>query len=61
MKKSLKLLIATILLVPILGLANERPDIVLVMLDDSGYTDFGCYGSAVDPPNIDAFAAEGII
>ncbi|MEM7013402.1 MAG: sulfatase-like hydrolase/transferase, partial [Verrucomicrobiota bacterium] len=26
----------------------------------SGYTDFGCYGSAVDTPNIDAFAAEGI-
>lgn len=30
------------------------------MLDDSGYTDFGCYGSGVDTPNIDAFAAEGI-
>ena len=30
------------------------------MLDDSGYTDFGCYGSAVDTPRIDAFAQEGI-
>ena len=39
---------------------RERPDVVLVMLDDSGYTDFGCYGSDVDTPNIDAFAAEGI-
>lgn len=40
--------------------ADERPDIVFVMLDDSGYTDFGCYGSAIDTPNMDAFAAEGI-
>ena len=41
-------------------LSAARPDVVLVMLDDSGYTDFGCYGSKVDTPNIDAFAAQGI-
>jgi len=41
-------------------LSAARPDVVLVMLDDSGYTDFGCYGSKVDTPNIDAFAKEGI-
>lgn len=42
------------------GGASEKPDILLIMLDDSGYTDFGCYGSEIDTPRIDALAAEGI-
>ena len=38
-----------------------RPSIVLIMCDDAGYSDVGCFGSEIDTPNIDQLAAEGII
>ncbi|QDT36544.1 sulfatase-like hydrolase/transferase [Stratiformator vulcanicus] len=41
------------------GRADE-PNVLLVMLDDAGWTDFGCYGSDIDTPNIDALAGEGV-
>ncbi|MEX0324218.1 MAG: sulfatase [Puniceicoccaceae bacterium] len=41
-------------------LADSRPNIILIMLDDSGWTDFGCYGSQIETPNIDHFASEGM-
>ena len=40
--------------------SNDKPNIVLIMLDDSGWTDFGCYGSEIDTPNINQFAKEGM-
>ncbi len=36
-----------------------RPNVVLVLVDDAGYTDFGAYGSEIATPNIDALAARG--
>ncbi len=38
----------------------ERPNIVLMMVDDLGFSDFGCYGSEIETPNIDALAASGL-
>lgn len=40
--------------------AEAKPNIVLIMADDMGYTDIGCYGSEIDTPNLDALAANGI-
>tara|TARA_R110002096_G_scaffold316010_10_gene510351 strand:+ start:528 stop:2117 length:1590 start_codon:yes stop_codon:yes gene_type:complete len=40
--------------------AAPRPNIVLMMVDDLGYSDFGCYGSEIETPNIDALAANGL-
>lgn len=39
---------------------ESRPNIVLMMVDDLGYSDFGCYGSEIETPNIDALAANGL-
>ena len=35
------------------------PDVVLVVLDDTGFSHLGCYGSTIETPNIDALAADG--
>ena len=38
----------------------EQPNIILIMADDMGYSDLGCYGSEISTPNIDALAGDGI-
>ena len=35
------------------------PNVVLIVLDDVGYAQLGCYGSDIDTPNIDRLAAAG--
>lgn len=40
--------------------APPRPNIVLIMVDDMGYSDIGCYGGEVKTPNLDALAANGL-
>ena len=39
---------------------DNRPNIVLIMADDMGYSDIGCYGGEVQTPNLDRMAAEGM-
>lgn len=39
---------------------GSRPNIVLVLVDDAGYTDFGAYGGEIATPNIDRLAARGV-
>ena len=36
------------------------PDVVVVVLDDTGFAHLGCYGSTIETPNIDALAAGGV-
>ncbi|MHC4157900.1 MAG: sulfatase-like hydrolase/transferase [Planctomycetota bacterium] len=38
----------------------DRPNIILIMADDLGFSDIGCYGSEVYTPNLDRLAAEGV-
>ncbi len=40
--------------------AAKRPNIVLILADDMGYSDIGCYGSEIRTPNIDRLAARGM-
>jgi len=37
-----------------------RPNIVLILADDMGFSDIGCYGSQIATPNLDRLAREGI-
>lgn len=39
---------------------TDAPNVVVVLLDDTGFAQFGCYGSDIDTPNIDALAAGGL-
>ncbi len=39
---------------------DSRPNILLIMADDLGYTDIGAFGAEIDTPNIDMLAKSGI-
>ena len=38
----------------------ERPNIIVIMVDDMGFSDIGCYGGEIETPNIDALASGGV-
>ena len=40
--------------------AAENPNVLLVLLDDHGYSDLGCYGSEIDTPHIDSLVKNGL-
>jgi arylsulfatase len=40
--------------------ASTRPDILLIVLDDVGFSDLGAFGSEIRTPNIDALAKDGL-
>ncbi|MGL4553177.1 MAG: arylsulfatase [Gemmataceae bacterium] len=37
-----------------------RPNVVLILADDLGFSDLGCYGGEINTPNLDALAAGGL-
>tara|TARA_R110002050_G_scaffold92566_3_gene193726 strand:- start:6192 stop:7967 length:1776 start_codon:yes stop_codon:yes gene_type:complete len=39
---------------------EKRPNIILIMADDMGYSDIGCYGGEINTPNLDKLAANGL-
>jgi len=45
----------------ITGKANERPNIIIIMADDMGYSDLGFMGSEIETPNIDHLANNGLM
>ncbi|TWT81246.1 Arylsulfatase [Planctomycetes bacterium CA13] len=52
----------TIALLPLSSrsIADERPNIVLIVLDDAGYSDLGVFGSEISTPNIDSLSNDGV-
>ncbi|NLP12807.1 arylsulfatase [bacterium] len=39
---------------------RQRPNILLIMADDMGFSDIGCYGGEIRTPNLDGLAARGL-
>jgi arylsulfatase A-like enzyme len=61
MFKKFCLTVAAMMLIPLGSLAQDRakPNIVMIMVDDSALMDFGIYGGEAQTPHIDALAARG--
>ena len=38
----------------------EKPNVILILVDDMGYSDIGCFGGEIGTPNIDRMASEGV-
>ena len=52
---------ATLLLLTLLVVqATAKPNIVLIVADDLGYSDLGCYGGEIQTPNLDQLAKDGL-
>ncbi|MDO5571331.1 MAG: arylsulfatase [Bacteroidales bacterium] len=43
-----------------LAAKDKRPNILIILADDLGYSDLGCYGGEINTPNIDMLAKEGL-
>ncbi|HAA49824.1 MAG TPA: sulfatase [Planctomycetaceae bacterium] len=61
MGRTSRLLVSLVFLVPVVGTAAERPNVVFFLVDDLGWTDLGCFGSSFyDTPHVDDLAKSGM-
>ena len=56
------LCLAVLVLLPVAVAAAEpaKPNVLLIVADDLGFSDLGCYGGEIATPNLDALAANGL-
>ncbi|TWU02213.1 arylsulfatase [Stieleria varia] len=54
------LLLSLFLVATTVSAAESRPNIVLIITDDMGFSDVGCYGGEIDTPNIDSLSRRGV-
>src|ERR1700712_4963657 len=56
-----RLLLFFLISAPLCLVAQQRPNIIFIFIDDMGYSDLSCFGNReLKTPNIDKLAAEGI-
>ncbi|WP_425619398.1 arylsulfatase [Anatilimnocola sp. NA78] len=62
LRRSIPCLLAAVLFVSLVTTcgAAEKPNIILIMSDDMGFSDIGCYGGEIQTPNLDSLAAGGL-
>jgi arylsulfatase A-like enzyme len=60
----MKLLLAVVLSLSLLSAgsraAGSQPNVLLILADDLGFSDLGCYGGEIATPNLDALATHGL-
>jgi len=54
------LALAGAVLAPALDSTAAQPNILVILADDMGFSDLGCYGSEIATPNLDRLAADGL-
>ena len=55
----LSLFVLSVLLVSSIR-GEERPNILVILTDDMGFSDLGCFGGEIETPNLDALASKGL-
>ena len=60
MKFIFQLLAIVVVVSPFTSRAVEKPNIIVILVDDMGFSDIGCYGSEIPTPNLDKLAAGGV-
>ena len=55
-----RLLLVLSLVIPAAGFASPRPNILLIIADDMGFTDLGSFGGEIATPNLDKLALDGV-
>lgn len=59
--RTLFVLALSLLLIPCISQPSKSPNFIVIMVDDLGYGDLGCYGHpTIRTPNLDRLAAEGM-
>lgn len=53
-------ILLSLLLLATAGLFAKRPNIIIILSDDMGYSDIGCYGGEIKTPNLDSLAENGL-
>jgi arylsulfatase len=60
----MKILFVTILFLPLFACSSvhaaDKPNIIVILVDDMGFSDMGCYGSEIETPNLDQLAGNGL-
>ncbi len=60
MNRTLACLLVALLGSSVLAAESSKPNIVLIMSDDMGFSDLGCYGGEIQTPVLDSLAAGGL-
>ena len=56
----IRLLVFICFFLPLFLIGQSRPNIIIIMADDMGWSDIGCYGGEIETPNIDRLADNGL-
>ena len=54
------LILCGIFVLPCYAQSGKRPNIVVILVDDMGWSDIGSYGGEIPTPNLDALAKNGV-
>ena len=54
------LIAVAISLLPFAATQAQRPNIMIILADDLGFSDLGCYGGEIETPNLDQLASDGV-